>query len=481
MTSTNLLARPVPVIDGRLQDFSADPVTCMRRLQSACGNLVALREDDQQLIFAFGPEYNRHLLSQTDLFHSRFFAIRGPRASAQRRLTAGLLSMNGDEHAQQRRIVKGAFEKRVIPGYAFMVRELAAGMLRDWEPGQSRDICEDMTRLMLKITGSMLFGLTRLETAAETSSMMEQWIQLNHELGTAAFITRDEFYPRYQHLLAFAETLEERIVDMIRTCEASGADGNDVLSLMIRARQNGADISDEQLIGQAALLFAAAHMTTAHTLTWTLTLLSQHPVILKQLMQELNSAPPFVAGEPDSANATVQSGNFSSTLLERVIRESMRILPASSYSQRVAKAASVLGRSHIPSGAVIIFSQFMTHRIESIYPQANVFDPDRWLTARPGPYEYLPFGGGSRLCLGAPLALSILHTVLPMILRKVSLQLEPWSEITGLVRSTMLAPVTGIRMQLLQPGTEPACGPVRGNIHSLVRLPEQPGSKLRAA
>lgn len=481
MSSTNSLARPIPVIDGRLQDFSADPVTCMRRLQSAGGNLVALREDEQQLIFAFGPEYNRQLLSQADLFHSRFFAIRGPRASAQRRLTAGLLSMNGDEHAQQRRIVKGAFEKRVIPGYASMVRELAADMLHGWEPGQSRDISEDMTQLMLKVTGSMLFGLKRLETAAETSSMMEQWIQLNHELGTAAFITRDEFYPRYQHLLAFAETLEERIVDMIRVCETSGPAGNDVLSLMIRARQNGAEISDEQLIGQAALLFAAAHMTTAHTLTWTLTLLSQHPAILKRLMLELNSTDPLATGPIEADQTTAQVGSSCGTLLERVIRESMRILPASSYSQRVATAAAALGRSPVPAGAVIIFSQFMTHRIEAIYPQANVFNPDRWLTVRPGPYEYLPFGGGSRLCLGAPLALSILHTVLPMILRKVSLQLKPWSEITGLVRSTMLAPVTGIRMQLLPSGTEPVCGPVRGNIHSLVRLPDRPGAKLRAA
>ena len=102
-------ARPIPAVDGCLQSFSSDPVTCMQRLQQEHGDLVALREGDQSVVFAFGADYNRQVLSRPNDFHSRFFAIRGPRQSAQRRLSCGLLSMNGQQHSEQRRTLKAAF------------------------------------------------------------------------------------------------------------------------------------------------------------------------------------------------------------------------------------------------------------------------------------------------------------------------------------------------------------------------------------
>ena len=76
---------PEPVTRGRLLDFADDAVACMRRLHRSHGHIAALAEDDQRLVFVFGPEYNQRVLSDTETFHSRFFALRGPRDSAQRR------------------------------------------------------------------------------------------------------------------------------------------------------------------------------------------------------------------------------------------------------------------------------------------------------------------------------------------------------------------------------------------------------------
>src|SRR5688572_29596466 len=106
-----------PVTDGRLQDFVVDPIECLRRLFRRHGDLAVLREAEQQLVFIFSPELNHHVLSDTRTFHSRFFTLRGPKDSAQRRLTSGLLSMNGDEHKQQRRLVSGPLEKRSLVLY----------------------------------------------------------------------------------------------------------------------------------------------------------------------------------------------------------------------------------------------------------------------------------------------------------------------------------------------------------------------------
>ena len=103
-----------------------------------------------------------------------------------------------------------------------------------------------------------------------------------------------------------------------------------------------------------------------------------------------------------------------SSFLDCVIHESMRILPASAYSQRVSQRDLTLGDFHLPDRSIVVFSQFMTHRNERIFPRPAKFEPDRWQSIRPGTYEYLPFGAGPRLCIGAALATSILRTVLPI-------------------------------------------------------------------
>ena len=131
MTSSESTLPEIPVITGRLSEFSDGPIACMRRLQQEAGNLVALEQDGQQIVIAIGADLNRQILTKGDRFHSQFFALRGPKNSAQRRLTSGLLSMNGQEHAQQRRLMKGAFEKRAIPGYSQMIAHHAQDMLSD--------------------------------------------------------------------------------------------------------------------------------------------------------------------------------------------------------------------------------------------------------------------------------------------------------------------------------------------------------------
>ena len=471
----------LPVINGRLSDFADDPISCMRRIQSEAGNLVALEEDGQQLIFAFGAELNRQILSQADRFHSQFFAIRGPKNSAQRRLTSGLLSMNGQEHSQQRRTMKAGFEKRAIPGYTNMIAHHVQEMLRDWHPGQTRDISSEMTGLMLRISSSMLFGMEEPDLAFKIGRMMERWVKLNQELGIAALVSRDDFYPQYQQLLKFADDLEDRIRELISSREKGlSTSGDGVISLLLRAKQAGTPMTESQLIGQTALIFAASQMTTAHTLTWILFLLAQHPEVMQQLISEISerdhTESTLRIGPPGSSTGIMPTN--SSSVLDRVIRESMRVLPASAYSQRVTNGPTCLNGPSIKPSSLVIFSQFMTHRNEQLFESASEFRPDRWNTIRPTGYEYLPFGGGAKLCLGAPLAMSILNIVLPMTLRRTGLQVVPHTEVNGRVVSTMFSPEAALPVRLLEPGIVADTSPLRGNIDCLVTMPA--ASKNRA-
>lgn len=473
-------SQTLPTINGQLRDFSDDPIGCMRRLQIEAGNLVALEQDGQQIVIAIGADLNRQILTNGERFHSQFFALRGPKNSAQRRLTSGLLSMNGQEHLQQRRMMKGAFEKRAIPGYSEMIAHHAQDMLSQWEPGTTRDISKEMTGLMLRISSSMLFGMKEPELALEIGGMMERWIKMNQEIGIVALVPDEDFYPRYEEMLAFAEKLEERILAMIssRTSNAASA-GHDVLSLLLRAKQAGAPMTESQMVGQAALVFGASQMTTAHTLTWTLFLLAQHPEVMQELVDQISDRPEakLRIGPPNASTGIMPTS--STSVLDRVIRESMRVLPASAYSQRVTNGATELNGAPLKPNSLVIFSQFMTHRNEQLFESASEFRPDRWKTIRPTGYEYLPFGGGAKLCLGASLAMSILNIVLPMTLQRAGLQIVPHTKVNGRVISTMFSPEFPVPVRLLEPGTVAATSPLTGNIHDLVKLP--PAHEDRAA
>ncbi len=152
----------------------------------------------------------------------------------------------------------------------------------------------------------------------------------------------------------------------------------------------------------------------------------------------------------------------------------MRLLPASAYSQRINTVPVQLGPLHLARGTGIVFTPLVTHHLADLYPQPERFLPDRWVTLRPSPYAYHPFGAGPRLCIGAPLATAIIRITLGRILSRYRLAVVSGSEIGVHVESTMLVPTNGVPMQI-----EPADGafagsPIGGNIHELVEFVETP-------
>ncbi len=133
------------------------------------------------------------------------------------------------------------------------------------------------------------------------------------------------------------------------------------------------------------------------------------------------------------------------TYLDWVIRESMRVMPASAYSQRITAESAQLGSLRLPPGTPIVFSQYMTHHRADLYENPHQFIPERWASISPSPYEYLPFGAGPRMCIGAPLAMAEIRAALAMMLRQHHFQIAANTVVNGRVISTMLSPTTVIR------------------------------------
>jgi cytochrome P450 len=323
---------------------------------------------------------------------------------------------------------------------------------------------------MLRVTSTLLFGLNNPEPAYRLGDMIARWVSLNQEVGAGALVSNERFSVHYEELLEFAKELEAEILEMIHRRRADRQPGQDVLSILVQMHDEEGSLTDEELVGQIAVLFGAAHMTTAHSLTWTLLLLAQHPTVMRELWKELNAS-------VDHADAK-SLGSFPKgeelSLLDRVIKESMRILPASAYSQRINTVAVQLGPLVLPRGTGIVFTPLVTHHLAEIYPQPEKFLPDRWLTLRPSPYAYHPFGAGPRLCIGGPLATAIIRVALRGILSRFRLSVVPGAEVGIHVESTMLVPTNGLSMQVHAPDGQYSSSPIAGRIHELVEFDEAP-------
>jgi cytochrome P450 len=385
------------------------------------------------------------------------------------------LAMNGDQHRRNRRIVKEPFGLRAISNYGGMISRLTDELLATWRPGDVRDIAEEMRQYMLRVTSTVLFGMDDPVAACRLGDMIARWVSLNHEVGVGALVPNEGFNNGYEQLLSFADELEAEVMGMIRRRRASSEQGSDVLSILIRSNDEEGGLSDEELVGQAAVLFGAAHMTTAHSLTWTLLLLAQHPSIMRQLWTDLNSSE---SGVTPQADGSLPKGDDLS-LLDRVIKESMRLLPASAYSQRVNSVAVQLGPLELTRGTGIVFTPIITHHLPDLYPQPEKFIPDRWKTLRPSPYAYHPFGAGPRLCIGAPLATAVIRIALQRILTSFRLSAVPGSNVSAHIESTMLFPTHGVPMQIHAPDGQFTSCPIVGNIHDLVDFDELPDFAVR--
>ena len=468
MTSQPLTVAPIPGPramrlvgwHGNLLRFGADPLGYVRRLHAAYGDLVAFVEGRPGWVFAFGPEYNRQLLSNPDLFYSKPF-MDAPPDSALGRLTSGLLSMNGENHRQRRKLMLPAFHKKRIESYRDDMVAVAQQVLDGWQAGMRLDIAREMQKLTLRIASKALFGLDTARQADRLGGMIRRWLNLLDSLGPTLLPIDMPGLP-YRRLLRLSERVEADMRAMIAEKRAAPGAGRDVLAMLLEVRdEDGGSMSDAELIGQAAVLFIAGYETSSNALAWTLFLLSQHPHILRDLCDELAGA---LHGDAPTVEQLDQL-----PLLERVIKESMRVLPPVGIGLRVSTAPFELGPYQLPRGTTVFFSQYVTHHMPQLYPDPQQFRPERWLATDPPIYEYLPFGGGPRMCIGATFALFEIKIALAMILQRYRLELAPRARIDRRLRIT-LSPKHGMPMRLLPPDRTPALNRPRGDIREMVDL-----------
>jgi len=453
-------ATPLLGVTGSYIRFIANQLRWLPEL-SRYGPLVTLARGSAQHVFLFHPDFNMQVLSNPALFRSLELWRTGPEGSSLRRLWTGLVSINGELHRQHRRMMMPSFHKKKVESYRDAMVACIGRMLSTWKPGEVRDIFLEMRQVTLFIVTQVLFGLEDDRETLRMGLLMADWLD-RYTSPAVHLLPYDGPGLPFRRLLEVSERGEAAIRGLIARKREQGADGDDVLSMLLHARdEEGGSMSDAELVGQTNILFVAGHETTTTSLTWTLFLIDQHPevhaALVEELERELKGAPPTLE----------QLERLP--LLDRVVKESLRLLPPVPTAFRTSNAPFEMGGHRFAAETRLYYSPYITHRLPDLYPEPNRFLPERWLKAEPPVYGYLPFSNGPRRCIGATLALLEMKLMLSMLLPRFRLSLPPGARVDPEVRAT-LRPKGGLPMRIHPQDKRFERPEVRGGIHGLVAL-----------
>jgi cytochrome P450 len=294
-----------------------------------------------------------------------------------------------------------------------------------------------MADVTLRIAAKTLLGEDVADQGLAIARQWHRWLELFRPSSILPF---DGPGLPYRAFLDLSRSIDERATALVRARRASPARGADILSMLLDATdESGATLSDAEIVGHASVIFAAGHETSSNALCWTLLLLSQHPRVLADLMDELEHV---LKGEAPRVEDLA-----SLPLLERVVKESLRILPPVPFNHRVAAEDTELGGFSIPRGSELISSVYRTQRMPDVFPEPDRFRPERWEHLDPGPYSYNPFGAGPRMCIGASFAMMEVRIVLAMLLQAFRFELAPGARVDRFMSITM-SPTPGLPMRI---------------------------------
>ncbi len=353
----------------------------------------------------------------------------------------GLLNSNGELWKRQRKLINPAFHKRRIESHADAMVSATREMVDGWADGEVVDVSRAMMELTLRIVARILFDH---DPAGETDAVAGAMRAFRDLLGTPALLP--EWVPlpsirRSKEALARMDDVVYGLIDERR--RATDLDErNDLLSALVSALDDGSGMSRKQLRDELLTLFLAGHETTSHALTWTLYLLSQDTEHRSAVATEAASILEARAAKADDFPALEFAG--------RCLDEGMRLYPPAYVISRTALEDVEIGGYDIPKGAEVLVWIYHTHHDARWYPEPERFDPDRWLpeavAARPK-MAYLPFGGGTRTCVGKHLALMEARLILSTLAQHVELSLVAGHEVVKDPTVT-LAPKHGMRMRV---------------------------------
>ncbi|MFF6984012.1 cytochrome P450 [Streptomyces sp. NPDC008343] len=335
----------------------------------------------------------------------------------------GLANSNGDIHRAHRRLMQPLFHPTRLAAYADIMSRRAEALAESWTPGQVIAVEEAMSAFTIETLAETMFA-TDLGQAAVEAVRRDLPVILKNMLVRAAsprFLDRLPIRPN-RAFDAAAARMRTVIDDVIvATRQAGTSNRHDLVSVLLAARDTdtGASLTDEEVRDQVVTILFAGTETTASTVSWALLELGRHPEVDEEVVAEVLE----VVGDRPVTLADVPRLPAVRRVLDEVIR-----MYGVTLLMRRATSDVELGGHHVPAGSEVAFSLYALHRDPSLFEDPDRFVPDRWLPARRAGLrreEFVPFGAGSRKCIGESFSWTEATIVLATVLRRWALRPVP--------------------------------------------------------
>ena len=357
---------------------------------------------------------------------------------------SNLILLSGERHRAMRKLVTPPFHGARLRNYGAIIVQTAQQRIERWPRDRAFDVHPTMQDISLDVILKAVLGL---DDPARRESFRAAILGLVAALKPSFLFLRWLRRP-FGGLSAWArfQRAAARVTDLfdseLARRRADPRPREDILSLLMEARyEDGGGLTDQELGEQMMTLIAAGHETTASALAFALHQIHADPAVAAELRAELDTLP---AGALDPQ--TVAALPY----LDAVCWETLRMHPVAPLIGRTLCKPITLKGYDLPPGVLVGIDILNLHRRPDLYPEPERFRPQRFQERRFAPYEYLPFGGGSRRCVGAAFAIYEMKLVLATVLRAHPLRLASGRPLRVALRNTTVGPAGGVRMCIMQ-------------------------------
>jgi cytochrome P450 len=426
----------------RTHQIAHDPLPLLLGAYEEHGPIFSMRLLHTKVVFMLGAEANHFVtVAHPENFHWRESSF----GDLIPLLGDGLLTIDDDYHDRARAIMMPAFHReQVAASMAAMEREAGAAIAA-LGVGEVVDVYDWMRNLAMRIAMRALLGLDpdeagRGAAAAEHFERALGYYGIDYGLR----LLRGPGSP-WRRMIASRKILDEIVfAEVARRRAHPDPERRDILSLLVDVRgESGEAFTDREVRDQVMTLMFAGHDTSTSTLTFMLHELARHPDVLAALREEQDR----VLG---GATPTPEQLEREMPYLDMVLDEVLRLYPPAWIGPRRAVREFGFGGYTVPRGAYVNYCSWASHRIPSVFPDPEAFIPERFTRERKAALPrgaYVPFGGGSRICIGKRFGQTEVKLVATMLLARLRLDALPGRTMTVRQMPT-LSPKGGLRMRV---------------------------------
>lgn len=418
--------------------YMRDPLGYLETCQRRYGDVFTLRLVKTGMVIVCSPELAKTVYAADDdtlVAGEAKIAIFG-KVLGQ----SSTLLLDGPRHLKRRRLLLPRFRGELMQTFEPVMRDAANRTLDAMPRSKPFALHPFMHRIAFDVILRALFS----ETAPAQQGELRDAL---HEFATRAVTSRLLMFPRLQRDLGplspwgrvtrIVARARDAVLAEVRRRRGRSQSGADITGLLVDARhEDGSLLTDEEIRDEILTMVAAGHETTSMALTWLCYAVFERPDVLARLCIELAE---------HSVDGRVKVDQLP--YLDAVVRESLRyysLIP--NGSGRIVKRTFELAGYEVPAGAMVSVAFHALHRRSEVFERADEFWPDRFLQAKYSPYEWVPFGGGTRRCLGMPFALFETKVVLAQLLRRYRLEVVQ-HDVRPAWRGMFLTPSEGLRVR----------------------------------